>query len=89
LVVHNKCDLPTVAGPERAEGVLTSTLTGEGLEGLIRAIVARLAPRPPLSGEAVPFTAEQSERLGLAAASLDRMAVPEADEALARMLAGS
>ena len=89
LVVHNKCDLPTASGPERAAGVLTSALTGEGLEGLIRVIVARLVPRPPLPGEAVPFTAEQSERLGLAAASLDRMAVTEAVEALARMLAGS
>ena len=88
LLVHNKCDLPAAAGPEPAAGVLTSTLTGEGLEGLIRLIVARLVPHPPLAGEAVPFTAEQSERLGLAAASLDRLALTDAAEALARMLAG-
>ena len=92
LVVHNKCDLPAAAGvaardnPERAAGVWTSALTGEGLDRLIRALVTRLVPRPPLPGDPVPFTAEQCQRLRLALESLDRDDATAAEEALKRML---
>ena len=87
LVVHNKCDLPAASGPERAAGHWTSALTGEGIERLVRALVARLAPRPPLPGDPVPFTAEQLDHLRLALASLDRDDAASADAALERMLA--
>jgi tRNA modification GTPase len=87
LVVHNKCDLPAAPGPERVAGVSTSALTGDGLDGLIRVLVARLVPHPPLPGDAVPFTAGQSEHLRLALAALDRGNATAADEALKRMLA--
>lgn len=87
LVVHNKCDLPAASGPERVAGHWTSALTGEGLERLVRALVARLVPRPPLPGAPVPFTAEQLDHLRLALASVNRDDAASADAALERMLA--
>ncbi|MCX7427264.1 MAG: 50S ribosome-binding GTPase [Planctomycetia bacterium] len=69
LVVHNKCDLAAEA-TGRPEGLMTSALTGQGIEALLDAIADRLVPRPPPPGAAVPFTSEQIEGLRLAAAAL-------------------
>jgi tRNA modification GTPase len=94
LVVHNKCDLPAAPGvaaganPQRPPGVSTSALTGEGLDRLIRVLVARLVPHPPLPGDPVPFTAEQCQRLRFALAALERNDRTSAEEALEMMLAG-
>ncbi len=62
LVVHNKCDLPPAPGA-RSTGLSISASTGEGVEALLRVIAARLVPDPPPPGAAVPFTAEQFQRL--------------------------
>lgn len=57
LQVINKCDLPPAWDPENISGaVRVSARTGEGLEGLWAAVVARLVPDPPPPGAAVAFT---------------------------------
>ncbi len=54
IVVVNKADQP--AATEGLAGVpRISAATGEGIDTLIAAIVARLVPTPPEPGEAVPF----------------------------------
>ncbi len=57
--VGNKCDLLT-AEPTGFD-LLISATTGAGLPELIRMIVNRLVPHPPIPGEAVPFTPELCE----------------------------
>ncbi len=60
LLVAHKCDLPDAWGdrlPRRALPV--SSLTGAGLEDLSRAIVARLVPRLPSPGTAIPVSLRQ------------------------------
>jgi tRNA modification GTPase len=60
LVVVNKIDLPP-AWPI-PEGALTlSATTGQGLDALIAAIVARLVPEVPPLGTAIPFTPELAD----------------------------
>ncbi|MBX3411307.1 MAG: 50S ribosome-binding GTPase [Pirellulales bacterium] len=57
LVVANKCDLlpaERIGGTPAA--VLTSAVTGAGVDDLIHAIAGRLVPGTPQPGEAVPFT---------------------------------
>jgi hypothetical protein len=66
---------PEYGGPWDA---LTSALTGEGIERLIAAIGRRLVPAPPATagtrrgGSAVPFTAEQIDRLIASRAAAER-----------------
>ena len=67
MVVHNKCDLPPASGPPRSGGLSTSALTGWGIGELVGAIARRLVPDPPPPGAAVPFTADQVDRLRAAA----------------------
>lgn len=62
LLVHNKCDLPAAAGP-RPPGIELSAQSGAGLAELARAIVARLVPGAPKSGEPVPFLGKHVELL--------------------------
>jgi tRNA modification GTPase len=62
ITVFSKCDLaPDVAAPPGA--ILTSALTGEGIQALAAAIVAALVPEeaanPELLAGPVPFTARQ------------------------------
>jgi tRNA modification GTPase len=61
LRVLNKCDLRSARRTEEPDRLRTSAVTGEGVEQLMRAIVQRLVPKPPLPGEAVPFTRQQLE----------------------------
>jgi tRNA modification GTPase len=62
LLVHNKNDL-SHATDNRPVGLLTSALTGAGIDELINKITGHLVPTPPPPGAAVPFTAEQIEQL--------------------------
>ena len=71
LVVVNKCDLcegcSDVAWKRSDRDLLlTSALVGSGIDPLMNAIVARLIPRVPRAGEAVPFTVEQCQTIELA-----------------------
>ena len=69
LLVHNKCDLPETPD-DRPQGVQTSALRGDGVEGLLAAIVTRLVPDPPPAGAAVPFTVDQTETVDRLVAQL-------------------
>ena len=74
LVVYNKGDLleSFIDGesviPEnfndRPRGILTSAVTGNGLDCLIDAMLSRLVPVAPGLGDAVPFTEAQSQLIG-------------------------
>ena len=57
LQVLNKIDL--VDQPIPPEALATSTLTGQGIDELLSAIVQELIPAVPAPGAAVPFTARQ------------------------------
>jgi tRNA modification GTPase len=64
ILVANKADLPDRAGkrlPTRAHEV--SAKTGEGVEDLAVALGRALVPDPPPAGAAVPFRADQVDRL--------------------------
>jgi translation elongation factor EF-4 len=52
LVCFNKIDL---AGVPVRNALGVSALTGEGIESLLTAVIRRLIPHPPQSGEAVPL----------------------------------
>lgn len=58
-VVWNKIDRASAADLASLGGLKISALRGEGIDGLIAAIVARLVPQVPPSGAAVPFTRRQ------------------------------
>jgi tRNA modification GTPase len=62
FLVHNKSDLPPADGP-RPSGLAVSAAQREGIDTLSRVIAERLVPRPPLPGEAVPFTQAQIDRI--------------------------
>jgi len=83
IVVYNKCDLPRPPDPPDAPGLLTSALTGEGVERLARAIARRLVPDPPPLGAAVPFADDQRAVLDDALAAISRGDSPAALAALA------
>jgi tRNA modification GTPase len=63
IIVHNKCDLIAGLSADRPNGVRTSAVTGDGLDELKQALVARIAPRVPPAGAAVPFMPRQLETL--------------------------
>jgi tRNA modification GTPase len=62
-IVVSKADRP--ARFDRSPWPTISAATGEGLPTLIRTIVDRLVPDPPLPGEGVPFLPDHFSRLGL------------------------
>jgi tRNA modification GTPase len=68
LVVHNKCDLAPARGARR-EGLLTSALTGEGIDELVGEVAARLVPDPPPPRAPLPFSGDQIDGLERAAAA--------------------
>jgi tRNA modification GTPase len=72
MVVHNKCDLPRADEPPRPEGLVTSALTGEGVERLVQAIGGRLVPEAPRPGAAVPFAEDQIAPLEAATTAVSR-----------------
>lgn len=60
LTVANKADLPDLWGAELPADCLTvSAINSRGIEELSAAIVARLVPRIPSAGQAIPFTERQ------------------------------
>lgn len=63
VVVHNKADLAAAPPSPRPPGLALSALRQTGIDALLRQISLRLVPTPPEPGEAVPFTADQAERL--------------------------
>jgi tRNA modification GTPase len=67
LSVMNKVDLLAIS-PVHADSdeIHTSALTGLGIDRLLQAIAAQLAPTPPRAGEGVPFTERQARLLKLA-----------------------
>jgi tRNA modification GTPase len=85
LVIHNKCDLAASSGLSRPEGLLTSALSGEGVQALVAAIAQRLVPAPPPPGAAVPFTEAQIETLQSAA---DALREGDADRAVSILETG-
>jgi tRNA modification GTPase len=70
IVVLNKSDAAEMSDPARPAGLLTSAVTGLGIDELLKTIVARLVPQPPSPGEAVPFTERQVQELRELRASL-------------------
>ena len=70
VVVHNKRDLVSEMAEERPEGVMTSTVTGVGLQELCGKIGKALVPEPPPNGAAVPFAEEQVRGLEAALGEL-------------------
>jgi len=81
IVVANKRDL----APCPANNLLvTSALTGDGIDRLAEAIVHFLVPCPPASGEGLPFTVEQMSKLTAAAAALSNR---DGSSARAKLLA--
>lgn len=72
VVVHNKADLHADDQPFRPPGIFTSALAPSGIDELIQALVARLAPDPPAPGSAVPFHESHFQALAHAAESLAR-----------------
>jgi tRNA modification GTPase len=78
LVVAHKCDLPQWEGWGAWESrhthnwVRVSSKTGEGVEGLLREISARLVPEVPPPGTPVPVTMRQVSLLRVARESAQR-----------------
>lgn len=70
LKVLNKIDLGSPTTIEM-DVIPVSARTGEGMEALIGAAVARLVPVPPERGQAVPFTERQAMLLSEAQRALD------------------
>ncbi|MEX1096350.1 MAG: GTPase, partial [Planctomycetales bacterium] len=68
--VAHKCDLADCwGGALPADALRVSSTTGDGVDALARAIVARLVPRVPPPGTAVPFTERQIALLRAARAA--------------------
>lgn len=64
LRVAHKCDLPDRwSGRLPEDSLRVSSLTGEGLAGLLVALAQRLVPRLPAPGQAIPVTEAMVRRL--------------------------
>ncbi|MBI84737.1 MAG: hypothetical protein CMJ81_16205 [Planctomycetaceae bacterium] len=86
LVVHNKVDGDRLFLNERPQGLLTSTVSGEGIQELSVRLEALLVPDPPPAGTAVPCNLEQVRALREAMSSLDRGAIETASSELHHLL---
>jgi tRNA modification GTPase len=91
IIVHNKCDLAKADHRAKDEetSVVTSTITGEGIDLLTRKIVQHLVPIDPAPRTAVPFTVAQVERLQAATAALKAVDAPAARRHLLALLASA
>jgi tRNA modification GTPase len=72
LIVHHKSDMARPFTDGRPPGLAVSSLTGQGLDELCRAIVAQLVPSPPQPGEAVPLSSRQAKLLEQALEAIRR-----------------
>ena len=103
IIVHNKIDLVDADSndfgkqPDRSNGILTSTETGEGNQTLIEKLGDSLVGQQPTDGTAVPVNQQQVERLAQAAKlvhafdesqSRDQIAFSEFFDEAIRTLAG-
>lgn len=86
LAVVNKIDLPA-AWPVPTNAVAVSATTGQGLDGLIAAVVARLVPEAPPPGTALPFMPELADAIDGLVAKLSADRHAEARAELTRILA--
>ena len=88
ILVANKSDL-VVAGELPAEDwILTSARTGEGVDRLKSALVARLIPTAPAAGTPVIFTRRQLTGVELAIEGLDSGDPVQAIEQITELLDG-
>lgn len=87
LSVFNKIDQqPSMALPIPADSILTSALTGEGVEHLLGEIGSRLVPQSPPSGAAVPFTERQYAELDRISLAMEDGEFEAANQSLARLV---
>ena len=86
LVVHNKVDGNKLFLNQRPEGLLTSTVSGQGIQELSARIEALLVPEPPPAGAAVPCDLDQVQVLREAMSSLVLGATETASSELRRLL---
>ena len=89
LPVHNKADLANGGDRARPGGIMTSAITGEGVDELIAAIGRQLVPEAIPAGAAVPFTEAQQAALEEAHAALVAGHPAAAHEVLRRLLGES
>lgn len=87
LHVRNKIDLLPSRPAPAADELLTSAVTGEGIDELVRAIGRTLVPVAPERGAAVPFTADQVAALDEARAAIRGREALTARDALESLLA--
>ncbi len=95
IVLHNKSDLlsPSATSdnslPDRPSGLLTSALSGQGIESLVERIIRHLIPSSPLSGIAIPFRSSQVALLREALAAAQRCDIPAALQAIHQTIGAS
>ncbi len=70
LIVANKCDLPAAWDESMVGAVAVSAERGDGVEALVQAVSARVAPEPPTEGSGVPFRLAHVRRLSAIRACL-------------------
>jgi tRNA modification GTPase len=85
LRVLNKLDLHPQFAVTASDSfdIAVSAVTSQGIPQLIDAIGKALVPAPPTTGEAVPFTANQVERLTAACAAIGKRDAAAVDSSLA------
>jgi tRNA modification GTPase len=88
LVVHNKVDGNRLFLNQRPEGLLTSTVNGQGIQELSARLEALLVPEPPPAGAAIPCDLDQVQVLREAMSSLVLGATETASSELRRLLSG-
>jgi tRNA modification GTPase len=86
LVIHHKCDQAGTPPDSRPAGLAVSSLTGQGIDELCRAIAARLVPDSPQPGEAVPFSPRQVGVLEQALTAVERREGQSAAKLLAELI---
>ena len=88
LVIGNKCDLiPSQSSHTFPANLLTSALTGEGIENLLQEIAARLVPMDLQPGDPLPFCQSQVDQLQRSKEALNLDNIPAARNALIALLA--